>query len=772
MGHHPNRVIAAHATAPVCWTTEPVVRAGACVTGALPCPAGAPAGMLVLRPDAATQAMRSSSPVTTGQRPRPSVRRVRTPPSSAGARAGRIPAFHRGLVPRPRLVRRLAGDPAVRLVLLVAPAGYGKTTLLSEWVRREARTVAWLTLGPEDGAHPGRLAAKAARALDACGGGAEPSVLVLDDAHVMHTPAATAVVEALLDGLGEGSVLAIASRREPALRLSRLRAERAVAELGASDLAMSPVEAAMLLERAGVPAHGDELRRLTDETEGWPVGLYLAAVSLHRQTQAGDRTEPFTGEDRLMSDYVRDEVLADLPDAQVTFLRRTSVLDRLSGPLCDAVLEGHESGALLHDLARGNALITPLGPSDREYRCHPLLAGMLRGELQWREPQCAATMHRRASAWHERHDDHERAIGHALEAGDLDRAAVLLWDVVAKLAFGGGQAALGGWLEAFGETEIAARPVLAVAAAAHGLATGERDRMEHWAALAARGIAAGAPADADAQAAAALLGGGRLPTPATAPGAAWRCLRLLLDGAARHLAGDRETARRLLEGGVRAGAMCAPLLQALCLAQLTFLAAERDDWDEAALQAARARQLLDHPGVGAAPAAALAFAASAAVHAHRGSPERAREAMNAALALQDDRAAFAPWACAETCIWLARAEVRLSDVAGARTLLARASRSRREAPEAVVLADWIDDVWDRADAFAAGGPGAITTLTIAELRVLRFLPSHLSFREIGARLHVSANTVKTQALAVYRKLDVSSRSEAVARANAVGLLDR
>jgi LuxR family maltose regulon positive regulatory protein len=165
------------------------------------------------------------------------------------------------------------------------------------------------------------------------------------------------------------------------------------------------------------------------------------------------------------------------------------------------------------------------------------------------------------------------------------------------------------------------------------------------------------------------------------------------------------------------------------------------------------------------------LAVCAAVEAHRGEVAEARRDAAAGRRLLASLAGFTPWYVAEAQIWLARAQIRLSDAAAARALLARAARTLGQAQDAPVLGEWLHDGWERADAFAAGSTGAGPSLTNAELRVLRFLPSHLSFREIGAQLHVSSNTVKTQALSVYRKLEVSCRSDAVARGRSVGLID-
>ena len=215
----------------------------------------------------------------------------------------------------------------------------------------------------------------------------------------------------------------------------------------------------------------------------------------------------------------------------------------------------------------------------------------------------------------------------------------------------------------------------------------------------------------------------------------------------------------------------APMIRVLCLAQSSVMAFERGDRDTGADLASRACDEVERAGLADEPASALAFAVCAFAHAHEGPVDVARGAADDARRLLAATEESAPWFDAEVRVVLARAELRLSDAAAARALLVEASRALRPVPETTAVHAWIDDTWERADTFAAGRLGGPSTLTTAELRVLRFLPSHLSFREIAARLHVSANTVKTQAHAVYRKLYASSRSEAVARAREVGLID-
>jgi LuxR family maltose regulon positive regulatory protein len=546
---------------------------------------------------------------------------------------------------------------------------------------------------------------------------------------------------------------------------------------------MTRGEAAILLRGLGLQAADVDL--LVERTEGWPAGLYLAALSLREQPDKHRALACFAGDDRLVADYLRDELLGGLSRERMSFLTRTSVLDDLSGPLCDAVLDAPGSGGTLRELARSNVMLVPLDHADARYRYHGLFAEMLQAELRRIEPEYEAEVHRRASAWHAGSGDVERAIHHAIAAGDVDTAGALLWSVAAEYALDGRHAPIRRWLDRFTPEQVAHHVPLALAAATSEFAAGDRDLIEHWSVAAERGLEAGAPAGAaDAGAVVLLLravvardGVGAMGRDAAAASerladdAPWQALGRLLQGVAGHLTGDRAAARGHLEEGARRAAVAAPAVQVLCLAQLAALALDEDDGDTAEMCAARARRQVERVGLGDFPTSALVFAVSALDRARRGRVDEAQRDLRDGLRLLAALADFTPWYEAEARVLLARAALRLGDVVRARTLLAEASRIARRAPDAAVLDDWLGESWESADSFSSGrilGPSSLTT---AELRVLRLLPTHLSFREIAGKLHVSANTIKTQAHAVYRKLDASSRTEAVHNARHVGLLD-
>jgi LuxR family maltose regulon positive regulatory protein len=484
-------------------------------------------------------------------------------------------------------------------------------------------------------------------------------------------------------------------------------------------------------------------------------------------------------------DYLRDELLAQLAPAQVAFLTRVSPLGTLSGPLCDAVLGSHGSGVVLRELARSNVLLSSLDRSEEQFRCHTLLAEALRTELRRSEPEREAEIHRRASDWYDAHGEAGCAIDHAIAAGDTARAGALIWRLTPAYAACGGAATVARWLGCFTGDDMARHPDLALAAATVHLVRGERDMVERWGRI-AEALVDAAPArrrdDLEAgvaimRAAVARDGIARMRADAARAYALepedspWRALCCLLMGAADTLSGRGAAGRALLEEGSRRGAMNAPAVQVLCLALLGLLALMEEQWDDGARVAELARAQVERVGLRDDAASALVYAVSALAGAHRARADAARDDVRSARRLLTMVRDFTPFVEGATTLALARAELRLGDATAARMLLDDCERVGRAMVDAPLLQAWLDDAWRRADAFvhaAVAGPSAITT---AELRVLHHLPSHLPLREIAAELGVSANTVKTQAHALYRKLDASSRSEAVERATLLGLLD-
>jgi LuxR family maltose regulon positive regulatory protein len=485
----------------------------------------------------------------------------------------------------------------------------------------------------------------------------------------------------------------------------------------------------------------------------------------------------------MVADYLRDEFLARQSPDEMTFLIATSVLDRMTGPLCDAVLGCEGSAQTLRRLSRSNLLVVPLDRKDEQYRYHALMREMLASELHRLGEHREAELHARASQWYAGEGDLDRAIPHAISAGNVEEAARLIWANTADYESHGREATMRRWLDRFTEDEIAASPYLSLAKATNHTSRGEGAQCDRWTATAKSALANVPEAErGPLEAAAALMRAGAVARdgiakvgedaartyPLFPDESPFRSMCRLLEGAAHHLAGDRDRARPALEEAAHRGAAAAPTVHTIALAQLALLELEAGDGGAAAALTLRATSQASRFGLDDYPILALVYAVSALMRAKRGGVEEATRQARRSAALLEQLTDFSPWYEAEARIVLARALLLLDDVSAARGHLGAAERLLRKTSDAVVLQVWLEEASQEVESVA--GLDGRWPLTTAELRLLHFLPSHLSFREIGEQLFVSTNTVKTQAQAIYRKLGVSSRAEAVACAEAAGLV--
>jgi LuxR family transcriptional regulator, maltose regulon positive regulatory protein len=760
---------------------------------------------------------------------------------------GPVPREAEGLVARPRLLERLGGPAPARTLAITAPSGYGKTTLLSEWASQTPQQTVWLALQPwhDDPAElvralveglgeaesvPAPLAlrlqaevalqsAAAGRAMSADGasprgeavgdtavsaptaavspllpelarmlrGRTVPIALIVDDVHVLTLPASLRVLASVAEHLPRHSRLALGSRSRPPLPLGRLRARRELVELDAADLALTEQEAATLLSQAAVSLSQEQVERLTARTEGWPAMLYLAALALRDAADPELALARFSGADEVVAEYVREELLAPLTPEQHDLLVRSSVCERLTPPLCDALRSRGGSASVLEELARGPLPFEALDAASGSYRLHPLVRDVLRVELRRAGRQLERRAHARARRWHESVGGFDAAIRHAIDGEALGAAGALMWEHLYAYIPVGRNDALQAHLRRLSDEQIATSAPLAASASHSALWLGDLRRAERYASAASAALARarGQPAPVSLRAgiaaiAAAVARGGVAPMGCQAERAhrsggqhsPWQSTFELLLGVSAHLTGELPAARRRLEAAVHDGAVSVPSVEMLCLAQLALISAEEGDLESALVEAQAAREQVERHTLQGYPIAALCFAVSAELTSRAGLAAQAKQDALQAAALLTRLGEFIPWYGAECRIALARAELRLGEMQSARALLAQASRLARRVPDATVLAAWLEQAWAEADAAAATAMTGSAGLTLAELRVLRFLPTHLSFREIAERLHVSTNTVKTQVHAVYRKLGARSRSQAVARAARIGLLDR
>src|SRR5215469_3875031 len=402
-----------------------------------------------------------------------------------------VPRPQPGFVPRPRLVNALGEGLTRGRVLVCAPAGFGKTAMLADWARGAGRPVAWLGLDAGD-SDPAVFWRYAVAALDRARPGlagrvgppsadglatvlineltADPGpdevLLVLDDYHLVDSGPVHESVAFLLENLPPGLRVVVSGRADPPLPLARLRARGQLAELRAADLRFTPEEAAALLgEAAGPGLPGTAVAALAARTEGWAAGLQLAGLSLRGQADPAGFAAAFSGSHRFVLDYLADEVLERQDGQMRAFLLETSVLERLSGELCDAVTGGPGGQAMLEGIERAGLFVVPLDEVRGWWRYHHLFADLLRARLQAEQPTRVQGLHRAAAAWCEDRDLADDAVLHALAAGDAAWAARLVERNVEDLLGRSEGATLRRWLSALPAESVRDRPRLCLAQA-------------------------------------------------------------------------------------------------------------------------------------------------------------------------------------------------------------------------------------------------------------------------------------------------------------------
>jgi LuxR family transcriptional regulator, maltose regulon positive regulatory protein len=729
----------------------------------------------------------------------------------------RHPALRAGTVPRSSLIERLAsGDPRP-VVSVVAPAGYGKTTLLAQWAERDGQAFAWVSVDEADN-DPKVLLRYVAEALDALEpigdrvfdalaspassvpgsvvprlGSAfaamtVPVVLVLDDVHLLRNREGRAALSVLADHVPGGSRLAFAGRDEPPLRVARLRAEGRILEIGPGDLSLTCGEAEALLRAAEVMLDEDDVAELHRRTEGWAAGLYLAALYLREGGALPGAVVSFGGRDRLVAEYVESEFLERISRKQRQFLTRTAVLERLSGPLCEAVLDRPGSRATLADLAKSNLLLVPLDRHGEWYRYHHLFRDMLLAELERGEPDLAPVLRRRAAGWFLGHDQPEAALEYFIAAGDVDEAARLVQRLWLRADRQGRLATLQRWFRWLEDRgAIDGHPMLAVLAAFLGATVGSPAEAERWADAVDRWQYPDTtrPGDPATEAWATVLRAclcrsGMEQMRADADEAVRRCAQqgilapaaVLLQGIARVLGGDLDGGDAYLEdaaSGARDVGAHEVLAAARC--ERSLLAMARNDWDRAGILAEQAGATLSDARIEDSYVTPLVCAVRARAAMHRRDVPAARQQLAQAQRLRPLLTYALPHVAVQARIELARVHVALSDLAGARTLMGEVDELLRRRPglgrlvgEAEALRAWL------RRQRGPGGPG-VSALTAAELRLLPLLTTHLSLPEIAQELSLSPHTVKSEAVSIYRKLGASSRSQMIARCRELGLLE-
>jgi LuxR family maltose regulon positive regulatory protein len=751
------------------------------------------------------------------------------------------PTPRAGLIPRASLQALLQTGLERKLCLVDAPVGFGKTTLLAQWrVAAGGGRVAWVSLDDGDN-DPTRfwiyvtealrtvepsVGASALEALQRAGadlyrvvlprllndldGIGSPLVLVLDDYYLITEAACHQTLEFFLDYLPANVHLVLATRADPPLPLAGMRVRGELVEIRATELRFTEQEALALLNGSmGLQLTPEDVRRLVARTEGWAAGLYLAGLSLRSRPDPGAFIASFQGSHRHVADYLGTEVLSRQPEPVRTFLLRTSVLERLSGPLCDAVLETEGSAKLLQELERSNLFLVPLDDRRQWYRYHHLFTDVLRHKLATSEPELIPVLHRRASAWYRQADFPDQAIHHATAAGDLGEAGELIarhWIThVDRWLI----ATVRRWLRALPPAAVRSDPTLALVSAWIALSSYEPAELDRWLAIAEQLPSEGPLADgtpslevgiASLRAisgfegiASKLAAARRVLELQPDPASPWRSGACWALGYSLYLSGRTAEARAPAEEAVRLSKDLPVITTRIrSLALLGFIEADQGHSDAAETHERTTSELVVRNGLAESPTIACAYILQGRIRWRRGDLDGALAAHEQAFALQRY-----PIERFHALVELVPVRLARGDHAGAEALMTEARRLQATGIDFGVLPQRLRAAMQRMDVTEhhleqtsetrsarqvdllgarSGAPGrrveVSEPLTERELAVLRLLPARLSNREIGRELYVSINTVKTHLQAVYRKLGVTTRAEAVIQARKLGLIPK
>ena len=607
-----------------------------------------------------------------------------------------------------------------------------------------------------------------------------PFSLFLDDVHLLRDRRALGVFETITREIPHGSSVMFAARHEAGFPLGRVRAGGELLELGVDDLRFRPEDAEELFRSAGiVDLEASDVAALTARTEGWAVGLYLATRSWNAESSA-DLVRRYGGDDRFVVDYFRTTMLADLPPDELDFLMRSSVLEELTGSLCDAALETTGTGARLEALESSNLMVVPLDRRRERYRYHRLLRDLLRMELDHRSPDLKAPIASRASVWCEDQGSPDMAVAYAIAASDVERVATLIVRY-AQTTYSGGQAnAVRGWCEWFAAHAALERyPEVAVLGTWLMVLDGRPVEAERWIAASHEapesiGGEVGSRSLVKAlmcrEGVTVMLEDARRALAVLEPTSPWRTAALLLEGLGLLTTGEPGVASdRFRASAEESGDRGTAVGGSIAHTQLANAAIAQNRLAEAASHLDDARAAIDDAGLHDYPTSTPAWAAAARLSLLQGDPIRARRWLDRAAASVPKLTYAMPVLAVQTSLVLARSAMGLGDAAMAMSFLADAEAVVQRRPQLGTLIDDLAETREELSLLRASATG-LPMLTPAEARLLPLLTTHLSFREIGQQLFVSPHTVKTQAISIYRKLGVTSRGAAVESARKIGLL--
>ena len=718
------------------------------------------------------------------------------------------------LVERQELISRLREGRGQTLTLVCAPAGYGKTTLLAQWMQadNEETPFVWLSLEERDsdpvrwwmrlvgglrevhesvgesslaavGAGPSAIAASALPALVDELAEAPPMVVVLDDWHVVRSTVCDDVLSSLLKDRPAQVQIVVSSRSDPGLPVARYRAHGTLVEVRERDLRMNSADAVQLFQAIDVELDSETSARLTERTEGWAAGLCLARLALRDHDDPPAFVEAFSGDSRHVVDFLLQDVLASVDRDLLAFLLRSSVLERFSAPMCDFVLERDDSATMLRAAEHANLFVVPLDAAGVEFRYHHLFTAVLRRELQAVDARAAPPLHARAADWYEAEGNLESAIPHAIASREVPRASDLIVAAAVPLLSTGRMATVERWFDQLDWAEaLADRPLALVRALSARLSGRGRDDVERWLAIAERGSDLGplvngisSMRSAVAMVSATYLTRGIADGEASArfvlesepEGSPWRYAGLVPLGQALYLAGRPEEARAPLEEARTLPGARRLASTAIGIAYLALVALEEGDRDECEFLARDALAVAEEIGHGVSAAAANPHLALGAALIESADLHGAVTHLERAVSLSgEERPSY--WH-AHAQLRLAHALHRVGDQSAAMNALAAARHELDELPDRGMLGELLGATAETLSNRPRREGYLGEDLSEAELKVLQGFLAGSSVTDVARELYLSQNTVKTHRRTIYRKLGVTTRDELVARAAELGL---
>lgn len=719
----------------------------------------------------------------------------------------RAPPKRRSMVHRSDLIERLSKEDGRRITLVKAPAGYGKTTLLMQWAEADPmRRFAWLTLEKTEDdpvllwrylllavrtlspgfaddawgllrqAHPsiGEVVAKVLNhSLDLPG----RLVLVLDDYHVVESAESHESVQYFIDHLPRSLHVALGTRARPPLRLSRLEAKGQLLTIDTDALRFSLDETRQALYRSGKRLNAEEITEIHETTEGWPAGVHLSMNEGPPSSTGGG----------AVNTYLREQVLADLPRQELPILATWSILQHLNADLCDAVTGQKDSTTRLQQLSETNMLLIPLDIEGAWYRIHDLLRDELSREFARLPTSQQQVAHLRATEWWLDHDETPQAIDHAIAAGAYDRAGQLIATHWFAYMLNGRLETLRRWIGQLPEKAMLNYPPILVASGWIAGFSGDVEATRRYASAASRAAYDGAMPDGSASfvSAVAIMRAGlgldgmelaneqaEIAYRIEPPQGEWRPIAAALAGLTRFGLGRFEEARIALEEAMRIPT-AEDGVATYARGQLALLEMQMGNWEAGARHAQLACRQIEESNIGNLVSSGAATAAAAAAASHSGNRTEALERLRSLAPIQRVLSDAIPFDAFQIHLVAAETYLLLDDARSAGVHADTASLRLAAFGDAGIFERRLTDVrraLDSANRTANASKIEQELLSERELQVLELLQSDLSLRAIGGKLYISRNTAKSHVASLYRKLGVSTRTAAIARARQLDLI--